>query len=54
MLVSPTTASPEELERIASRGPTGALALCVIAVAAVAAIWIVFYLLAFLPRGLPR
>lgn len=54
MLVSPTSASHEELERIASRGPRGALALCAIAVALVAAIWIVFYLFAFLPRGLLR
>lgn len=54
MLVTPTTASPQELERIAARGPTGALALCGIAVAIVAAIWIVFYLFTFLPRGLLR
>lgn len=54
MLVSPTTVSPQELERIASRGPTGALALCGIAVALVACIWIAFYLFTFLPRGLLR
>jgi hypothetical protein len=52
VLVSPVTPSPEELERIASRGPTGALALCAIAIALVAAIWIAFYLFTFLPRGL--
>lgn len=46
--------SSEELERIASRGPTGALALCGIAVAVVAVIWLAFYLFAFLPRGLLR
>lgn len=51
MLVSPATPTPEELERIASRGPTGALALCGIAVAIVAAIWFAFYFFAFLPRG---
>lgn len=54
MLVSPTAVSPQELERIASRGPIGALALCSIAVAVVAAIWIVFYLFTFLPRGVMR
>ena len=54
MLVSPSTPDPEQLERIAGRGPTGALALCGIAVAIVAAIWFTFYLFAFLPRGLLR
>lgn len=54
VLVSPSMPSSEELERIASRGPTGALALCAIAVAVVAAIWFAFYLFAFLPRGLLR
>ena len=54
MLESPTNASPQELEHIASRGPTGALALCGIAVAIVAAIWFAFYFFAFLPRGLLR
>lgn len=54
MLVSPSTPTHDELERIASRGPTGALALCGIAVAIVAAIWFAFYLFAFLPRGLLR
>jgi hypothetical protein len=46
--------SSEELERIASRGPIGALALCGIAVAVVGVIWLAFYLFAFLPRGLLR
>lgn len=54
VLVSPSTPDPEQLERIAGRGPTGALALCGIAVAIVAAIWFMFYLFAFLPRGLLR
>ena len=52
MLVSPSTPTPEQLEQIASRGPTGALALCAIAVVIVAAIWFAFYFFAFLPRGL--
>lgn len=51
VLVSSSTPTPEEFERIASRGPTGALALCGIAVAIVAAIWFAFYFFAFLPRG---
>lgn len=54
MLVSPSTPAHEELERIASRGPTGALALCAVAVAIVAGIWFAFYLFAFLPRGFLR
>ena len=54
MLVSSSTPTHEELERIAKRGPTGALALCGIAVAIVAAIWFAFYLFAFLPRGFLR
>ncbi len=54
MLVSPSTPAQEEIERIASRGPTGALALCGLAVAIVAAIWVAFYLFTFLPRGLLR
>ena len=54
MLVSSSPPTHEELERIASRGPTGALALCGIAVAIVAAIWFAFYLFAFLPRGILR
>lgn len=51
MLVSSTTPSAEELERLAAAGPTGAVALCSLAVAIVAAIWIAFYLFIFLPRG---
>jgi hypothetical protein len=54
VLVSPSTPTHEELERIANRGPIGALALCGIAVAIVAAIWFAFYIFAFLPRGLLR
>lgn len=54
MLVSPSTPTPEELKRIASRGPAGALVLCAVAVAIVAIIWFAFYFFAFLPRGLLR
>ncbi len=32
----------------------GALALCAVAVSIVTAIWVAFYLFAFLPRGLLR
>ena len=52
MLVSPIRASSEDFDRAASAGPIGALALCCIAVAVVFAIWVAFYLFAFLPRGL--
>jgi hypothetical protein len=41
----------EELQRIAAVGPRGALALAGLAVAVVVAIWVVFFLLVFLPRG---
>jgi hypothetical protein len=49
---SPVDPSDEALERAASAGPVGAVALCAIAVAAVFGIWVAFYFLAFLPRGL--
>ncbi len=52
MLHSPTDPSPQDLARVASRGPTGAVALCAISVAVVIGIWLAFYFLAFLPRGL--
>jgi hypothetical protein len=52
LLSSPTPPSREEFERIASAGPKGTLALCAIAVGIVFGIWIAFYFLAFLPRGL--
>jgi hypothetical protein len=52
VLSSPSPPSPEDFERIARAGPKGALALCAIAVAIVFGIWIAFYFLAFLPRGL--
>jgi hypothetical protein len=52
LLSSPLPPSPEDFDRIASAGPMGTLALCAIAVAIVFGIWIAFYFLAFLPRGL--
>ncbi len=52
MFNSPEEPSHEALERAASAGPVGAVALCAIAVAVVFAIWVAFYVLAFLPRGL--
>lgn len=52
MLGNPSEPSDEDLERVASAGPGGALALCALAVAVVFAIWVAFYFLAFLPRGL--
>jgi hypothetical protein len=52
MLSSPTEPSDEALQRAAETGPIGAVAICGIAVAVVFAIWIAFYFLAFLPRGI--
>jgi hypothetical protein len=52
VLSSATTSSSHDFERAASAGPTGALALCGIAVALVVGMWLAFYFLAFLPRGL--
>jgi hypothetical protein len=54
LLQSPTDSTPQDFARVASRGPTGAVALCAISVAIVIGIWIAFYFLAFLPRGLLR
>jgi hypothetical protein len=51
VLRPPIEPSPQEFERAASRGPQGAVMLCTIAVAIVVAIWLAFYVLAFLPRG---
>jgi hypothetical protein len=52
VLTPPTESSSEEFERVASAGPTGAVALCAIAVAIVIGIWLAFYFYAFLPRGM--
>jgi len=46
--------APSEDERVAqivAEGPKGALALGAASVAVVIAIWVAFYLFAFLPRG---
>lgn len=51
MLSPPNEPSSEEFDRAASSGPTGAVALCGIAVCIVVVIWLAFYFLAFLPRG---
>jgi hypothetical protein len=45
----PDTATLEEIRR---RAPAGALAIAGIATALVFALWFVFYLAVFLPRGL--
>ena len=41
----------EELAQIVAQGPKGAIAVAVMAVAIVMAIWFAFYFFAFLPRG---
>lgn len=52
MLNSPTDATTQDFEHAASSAPIGALALCGMSVAVVIAIWVAFYFLAFLPRGM--
>jgi hypothetical protein len=54
MLESKPPNRDEDLETFARRTPTGAVALCGVAVAIVVGIWIAFYFLAFLPRGMLR
>jgi hypothetical protein len=44
-------ASDEEVERIVAAGPGGAIALAGVAALVVLAIWIGFYFVVFLPRG---
>lgn len=43
--------SPSELADIVARGPRGAVAVAGLAVAALVAIWLAFFLFVFLPRG---
>ena len=51
MLESKAPTESDDFDRLAERGPWGALALCAIAVGVVLAIWFAFYFLVFLPRG---
>jgi hypothetical protein len=46
-------AGPDDatVERIVSEGPSGAIALAGIATAIVVLIWVLFYLLVFIPRS---
>ncbi len=44
----------DELHRIFRRAPAGALAVAGIATVLVFALWLVFYLIVFLPRGLQQ
>lgn len=39
------------VEQIVARGPRGAIALSVLSVAAMLAMWLAFYFWVFLPRG---
>ncbi len=41
-----------DLERIFRRAPAGAMAVAAVATGLVFALWLVFYLMVFLPRGL--
>jgi hypothetical protein len=44
-------ASDDDVDRIVAQGPRGAIALAGVAALIVTAIWIGFYFLVFLPRG---
>ena len=44
-------ASDDEVQRIVAQGPHGAIAVAGVAAVVVLAIWIGFYFLVFLPRG---
>jgi len=44
-------ASTEEVERVVSEGPQGAIVLAGIATFVVIALWFAFYLFVFVPRG---
>ena len=46
-----TDPEEERLAQILAEGPRGAIVVAVTAVAIVIAIWVAFYLFAFLPRG---
>lgn len=43
--------TPTELADIVARGPRGAIAVAGLAVAALLAIWLAFFVFVFLPRG---
>ncbi|MFP3555456.1 hypothetical protein SB861_32800 [Paraburkholderia sp. SIMBA_049] len=49
--MNPKEDKDQALERIVLDGPKGAIVLAGTATAIVIVIWIVFYLLVFLPRG---
>jgi hypothetical protein len=44
-------ADQARVDDIVAGGPRGAIALCVLAVGVVLAVWLAFYLFIFLPRG---
>jgi hypothetical protein len=41
----------DDIERIAAAGPRGALALAVLTVGLLLALWLLFFILVYLPRG---
>lgn len=43
--------SPDDVEAIVRRGPSGAIALAGIATFVVLALWLAFYLFVFIPRS---
>jgi hypothetical protein len=52
VITSTTESTREDFQRAAAAGPIGALVLCALSVAIVVGLWLAFYFLAFLPRGL--
>jgi hypothetical protein len=42
---------PEDLRKIVSAGPWGAMAVAAVAVLGLLAVWLAFFVLVFLPRG---
>jgi len=46
-----TETDDAKLAEVLARGPKGAVVVAAVSVAVVMAIWVAFYLFAFLPRG---
>jgi len=47
----PPTAEDRQVDEIVSRGPSGAFAVAGVATAIVVAIYLLFYVIVYLPRG---
>ena len=49
--IEPTTQEQAEVDRIVERGPSGAFAVAGVATALVVAMYLLFYVFVYLPRG---